>query len=204
MVIIPLPTNIMSDRTGRSFGSTGAARSAVESHSDPQGSSRRGLRTNWLTEQVRVGMRAERLAIICFRARLLRLQAPAAPPPPDLLDWSDFNFDSHFNDLRYRNAKICGRWFDVALHECVQALPPHPHARNALGWNNRFPTDVIRDFRQISKPRLLVRKAHALRNRRTVHEAVIQNAQIEMHYPPFFRDSSQPSAASESRQISDS
>jgi hypothetical protein len=108
---------------------------------------------------------------------LLLLWPPTGRAPAYLLDWSNFNFDPHFNDLSYRNAKICGRSFGVALHESVQTLPPHPHARNALGRNNCFPADVIRDFRQISttKPPLLVSNAQALRNRRTVHEAVVQN-----------------------------
>ena len=90
---------------------------------------------------------------------------------------SDFNLDSHFNDLGCRNAKICVRPLGVALHEGVETLPPYQHAGNALGRNNRFPADVLRDFRQTStaKLRLLVSKAQALRNRRTVHEAVMQS-----------------------------
>ena len=66
-------------------------------------------------------------------------------------------------------------------HECEETLPPHPHARNARGRNNRFSADVIRDFRQAStvELRLLLGKTKTLRNRRCFHEAVMQGHAAE-------------------------
>src|ERR1700730_12166698 len=94
------------------------------------------------------------------------------------LDWSDFNFDSHFDDLSGRNGEIGGRSFGVALHESVQALPPYRHAGNVLGRNNRLPAQVVRDFRQVSATELLIpfaSKAEAFGDSGTFHEAVMQN-----------------------------
>jgi hypothetical protein len=65
-----------------------------------------------------------------------------------------FQFRYPFPRPGLPECKICVRPFGVALHEGVETLPPHQHAGNALGWNNRFPT-----YTDLTPPRHLVASA---------------------------------------------
>jgi hypothetical protein len=66
-----------------------------------------------------------------FETKTDFLCAARCAEPARALDWSDFHFDSHFNDLSDRNAKVSGGSFGVALHEGVQTLPPVPRVTNS-------------------------------------------------------------------------
>src|SRR5207302_1496762 len=89
----------------------------------------------------------------------------------------NLNFDSHLDDLNGGNTEIGRRTFSVALHEGVDRLTPYPHSRNALGRNNRLPSEVIRDFRRYAAIKMVfvMGLPNSLRNRRRLHETKMQD-----------------------------